>query len=50
MFIFTAPTSLLSGASQRMNHHARNNEDSFISKHNDAGKSGRCGFRTYYYA
>jgi hypothetical protein len=39
MFISTAPTSLLSGASQRMNHPARTDPDSFISNATGTGKA-----------
>jgi hypothetical protein len=39
MFISNAPTSLLSGASQRMNHPARTDRDSFISNATVTGKA-----------
>jgi hypothetical protein len=39
MFISTAPTSLFSGASQRMNHHARTVRGSFILNATVAGKA-----------
>jgi hypothetical protein len=35
----TAPTSLLSGASQRLNHHARTDRDSYISNATVTGKA-----------
>ena len=35
----TAPTSLLSGASQRLNHHARTDRDSYILNATVTGKA-----------
>jgi hypothetical protein len=44
----SAPTSLLSGASQRMINHARTDRDSYISNATPAGKSSHATFKQWF--